>query len=95
MLLEANITKVTVYVSVAPCYMSDVEVEEEYLPTFTKRGRHADIESVSRSLGYEHKAYRLHVKTEVTFELLLDWYQYAKKVAQLRYFVAGQFLSRC
>ncbi len=76
-LLEENISKVSIYVSVAPYHMPDVNVEDEYPPTSTKSGRHADIESVSRTLGFKHQAYRLHIKNEAALIIFLEWYKYA------------------
>lgn len=76
-LLEENKNKVTLYVAVAPHNMPDVEVQEEYFPSSSKSGRHADIEAVSRSLGYDHTAYRVHIKSEKALECFIHWYQYA------------------
>lgn len=76
-LAEQNSNQVTVYVSVAPLNMPEVTVFKEYMPTTVRRGRHADIESVARSLGFNHKAYSLHIQSESGLERLLNWYQYA------------------
>mgnify|MGYP000037540697 CR=1 FL=1 len=75
-LAEQNSKQVTVYVAVAPLNMPEVNVLKEYIPTTIRRGRHADIESVARSLGFSHKAYSLQIQSKAGLERLLTWYQY-------------------
>lgn len=76
-LSKENESKVTIYVDAAPEHMPDVVIEKVYEPTSERKGRHADIESVARSLGYSRKAIRLHVKSRAGLELLLNWLRYA------------------
>jgi hypothetical protein len=76
-LLEENSDKVSVYVAVAPFNMPNVVIEMEYPPTSDKRGRHANIEGVAKSLGFSYRAYRLHIHSELGLEQFIAWYQYA------------------
>jgi len=76
-LIRENKEKVSVYVSIAPQNMHGVKIDREYTPTDLKSGRNADVEAVSRSLGFSHTAYSLHVQSEEAFHKLLNWYQYA------------------
>ncbi|RAP59697.1 hypothetical protein [Oleiagrimonas sp. MCCC 1A03011] len=76
-LSRENDSEVTLYVDAAPGHMPDVQIKKVYEPTDRRMGRHADIESVARSLGYSYKAIRVHVKSRTGLELLLHWLRYA------------------
>ena len=76
-LATENLSKVVVYTAIAPFHMPGVNVEQEYLPTKVKSGRHADIEAVARTLGYSFKAYRLHIESAKSMETLVEWLKHA------------------
>jgi hypothetical protein len=76
-LLTENTSKVSIYVDIAPMNMPDVVIQQEYNPTSSRSGRHADIESVARTLGYSYRTYRLNVISPRGLELLLNWLKYA------------------
>ena len=76
-LIEENKQKVSLYVEVYPCFMPEVIVEEEYIPQPKNVGRHSNLHYITSKLGFENRAYRLHIKTEEVLELFLNWYKYA------------------
>jgi len=76
-LLEENKFKVSIYLSCAPCNMPDVVIDEEYHPTSEKSGRHSNLQVITQTLGFGHKAFKVEVKSMSGLVKLLEWYQYA------------------
>ncbi len=72
-----NTTKVSVYVSKYPENLSGIVLTDTYPPTSKREGRHSNIDSLTKTLGYAHKAYLLEVKSMEELKKLLHWYQYA------------------
>ncbi len=76
-LIEENKTKVSIYLSRVPYHMPDVVLDNRYEPNGTKMGRHSNLALITKTLGFEYAAFKVHVKSEVALDRLLNWYQYA------------------
>lgn len=76
-LIEENKSKVSIYLSCAPLHMPDVFLDETYEPSSSKKGRHSNLALITESLGFEHKVYKVHVKSDIALKRLIEWYQYA------------------
>jgi hypothetical protein len=72
-----NKTKVSVNVSAYPENLPGIVLSATYPPTKEKEGRHSNLESLTKTLGYENKAYMLEVQSMESMNKLLHWYQYA------------------
>lgn len=76
-LIKENTNKVSLYLSVAPQNMPDVILDGVYPPSSKRVGRHANLASLTQTLGFKHHAFKVEVKSAAGLALLLAWYQYA------------------
>lgn len=76
-LIEENSSKVSIYLTRIPYHMPMIKPDGVYGTNADKRGRHSNLALITETLGFEHKAYKVHVESEVALERLLAWYQYA------------------
>ncbi|QBQ53079.1 hypothetical protein [Nitrosococcus wardiae] len=76
-LLEENERKVSVYLSCIPQHMPDVVPDGTYTPTASKIGRHSNLELITKTLGFNHHAFKVTILSQDGLERLLAWYQYA------------------
>lgn len=72
-----NAKKVTIYLHPAPHNMPGIEVQELYPANVHKRGRHANLESITRTLGFCNEVFRVCVADARALEQLIGWYRYA------------------
>ena len=74
---EENTSKVSIYLSRVPYHMPMVTPDGIYEPNADRRGRHSNLQFITKTLGFNHKIYKVHVESEAALEHLIGWYQFA------------------
>ena len=76
-LLIENKMKESVYISRYPKNLPDIIHTTSYKPTAEKSGRHSNLNTYTRTLGFEYEPHLIEVKSPTALVKLITWYQYA------------------